>query len=141
MFAEPIDRDMLACQHLLACGCDVEPLGAVHLREALHLSRVRRPLDFEAVADERGWIEFGFRREEMDLLPASLAKGTQAKQRPIDRQPDLLLHFTQGSSFRCLAFVDRPLGDLPRSIILVAPERPAGVYEQKAEFGVLMPVK
>ena len=80
------------------------------------------------------WIEIAFDREGGDLLPARLHSSPSS----IDvagrrRAPELLFEFAAGDGERILALVIFALGDRPGAMVLLRPERTAGMHEQQLE--------
>src|SRR5207253_4968383 len=93
-------------------------------------SASRRPLHFERVAFDARNIEIAFYCESVHQLSTALTYLAQWLQRTGEAAAQLLQKFPARDIFRVFAGLDLALRDRPRTVILVAPERAAGVHQQ-----------
>jgi hypothetical protein len=92
----------------------------------LHLSPLRRPLDFERVALDGGCINIALDGERDDPLAATLADFAQGFKRTRNGDAGLLQEFASGSSGGILAVFDLAFWNRPNPVVFVAPEWPPG---------------
>src|SRR6185312_15634306 len=127
---KPLEKCRLRWVELLARGVEVEPLGPVHLGERLPGARARRPLHLERVARDGDRVEVALDGPGGHLLAALLLHAAQIGQ--LTRRklgPGLLRELTAGARLGVLAVLVLALGDGPGGLVLVRPERAAGVHQ------------
>ena len=78
-----------------------------------------------------------FEREAIDLLAAALANAPERDQSAGRHDAELLGELASRRRLRILAGVAFTFGYCPGAIVLVAPERAAGMDQQHQQFAIL----
>src|SRR5689334_6136919 len=97
-------------------GREIEPFGAIDLRECLHLPASRWPLDLEHITPDSMHIEIAFDGERDHALSGTLADLAQRLKRLIKDDAGLLGKFTTGHGDCILFPVHLALRDRPRAL-------------------------
>src|SRR4029079_15437258 len=129
---EPVDELRLRLEKLHARLGELEPTGAIDLRELPCLPRAGWPLEREGVAPEPGRVEVALRAPRCHDLSRLLADRSEIDERPTRdrrRRAELLLELPQRDIERFLTRFDLALGDRPGPIVLPREERPARMDE------------
>src|SRR5947209_2791639 len=129
-FFQAVEQGTLALKDLYASNRQGEPAGAIDLRKGLQPSAVRRPLHFERVAPDGADIQVALGRESVNPLAAALAYLAQRPQRSGRRNAELLCKFPLRDGKRIFTGIDFALRYRPCAVVLVAPERSAGMDKQ-----------
>ena len=110
------------------------PTRAINLRPRRHLARARRPLHLELVADDVLDIEITFDCPHANQFAAGLAELTEVDPGSRGRfLAELLGEFPVRRLLRILARLVLALGDRPGTVVLLGPERAAGMHHEHFE--------
>ncbi len=108
-----------------------EPRGAVHLRDAHLLPGARRPVDLDLVRADLRRVEVSARAvsvHRLARLEPHVAEIDVGSRRRFDAE--LLRELPARRAEMILVGFDEPLRQAPRAVVLLRPERAAGVHEQ-----------
>jgi hypothetical protein len=140
MVDEAIEKRALAFENLHVCGRQIEPGSTVDLWKSLRLSALRRPFDLERVACDRIGVELAFDGERRHPLAPALPDVLPAVQEDLPER-NLSLQGTLSAPRRTRP---RPhpfrLLESSRPLVLISPERPAGMNQQDFQSATRLPI-
>jgi hypothetical protein len=137
---EPLKEWPLAFEHLPASDRQVEPFSAVDLGESLHLSALRRPLDFETVALYGLNIDIAFGSERNHALAATLSNLAERFKRPCETGTCLLRELPTGGILCILARIDFAFRNGPGPLVPALLIRPARMHQQNLQLRTEAPI-
>src|SRR4051794_24311060 len=108
----------------------VEPFGAIDLRETLHPTTLRRPLYFESVTLYGLDVDIAVDSERDHPLAATLVNIAERIKHSRESDAGLLHEFSARSNSGVLSFIYLALGNRPSPFILFVPVRAARMHQE-----------
>jgi hypothetical protein len=129
------DREApFAGEYLRSCELDIEPFRAVDFGKALQSAASGRPFDIESIADQRRRVKTALAGECDDALASSLSDLPQRLEwTNRSARAELLGKLAPRDLLWSISGIDFALRNGPGAIILLAPQRTAGMNEQNLE--------
>lgn len=100
------------------------------------MARFGRPFGGEGVAGDLAGVDIPFDSPGVDDLVALLLQFTEGDEVAVDGVAGLFVEFAPRGGQRVFIGVVEALGDRPNAVVLLLPERPAGVGEEELQFVV-----
>lgn len=121
-------------QHLGPRELDIKPFRAVHFGKTLPSTASRRPFDIEGIAGQRRRVKMALAGECDDALPSSLSDFPQHLEwANRSAWAEFFGKLASSDVLRSIIGIDFALRNGPGAIILLTPERTAGMNEQNLE--------
>ena len=142
VYKRQVDEGRLARQDFAAGGGHVEPAGAINLRVAP--PRALGPLHGVGVAGDVVGVHVGGDAPGMDDLVALLLQLAQRDERlvgGVERGAGLFVELAPRGGQRFLVGVVQSLGNRPHAVVLLGPERPAGVGQEYLDMIITRAIK
>jgi hypothetical protein len=130
----PPKDDREVRQHLRPRKLHIEPFRAVDFGKALPSTASGRPFDIEGIAGQRRWVKMAFSGECDNALPSPLSDLPQPPEwTNRSTRAEFFGKLAPRDQLRSIRGIDFALRNGPGAIILLAPERTAGMNEQNLE--------